>query len=196
MARTKQNVSPEKLLGRPLTPEAKLILLCLLLGRTPEKFLEALREHPAVLKGTWKGMDRVVVIEGIVVYLENVSGISQDETIMALQNLLNLSPAEEIMYAHEIRSRRAREEGWREGKLEGKLEGELEGKLESEREGELKALRMLVTKQLTERFGPLALDVTARLQAATKTELEEMGLRVLRVSTLDEVLGKLKRKRK
>jgi len=99
---------------------------------------------------------------------------------MALQNLLNLSPAEEVFYAHEIRSRRAREEGRLEGKLEGKLEEAL----------------ALVSKLLTKRFGALSPEVTARLQAATKTELEDIGLRVLSASTIEDVFGKPKRKRK
>lgn len=176
-------VSPEKLVHRPLTPEATLILLCLVLGRTPERFLAELEKHPSVLKGTWNGTDRTVVIEGIVVYMEKVGGVPQEETIMALQNLLNLSPAEEVLYAHEIRSRRAKEEGWREGKLEGKLEGELDG------------VRLVVTKLLTKRFGPLSHKATTHLQTATKSELEDIGMRLLAASTLEEVLGKPKRRK-
>ena len=74
------------------------------------------------------------------------------------------------------------------GKLEGLLEGQQKGKLEE-------ALAW-VKRLLTKRFGPLSPDTTARLQAATKAELEDIGLRVLSASTLEEALGKPKRKRK
>lgn len=104
-------------------------------------------------------------------YVEKVGGVPEEETIMALPNLLNLSPGEEVLYAHEIRVRR-----FEEAKLEGKLE--------------------LVSKQLARRFGVLPPEVTARLRIATTADLEEMGLRILSASTLDDVLGKPKRKRK
>lgn len=63
-------------------------------------------------------------------------------------------------------------------------------------EGELEEALALVTKLLTKRFGPLSLDAMTRLRAATKNELEDIGLRVLSAETLEEALGKSKRKRK
>jgi hypothetical protein len=75
--------------------------------------------------------------------LEAISGVSEDEMVMALQNVLNLSPAEEVMYAHEIRARKAEERGRKLGMELGEKRGKLEGKLE------------LVSKLLTQRFGAL-----------------------------------------
>ena len=165
-------VSPDKLLARRLTPEAKLVLLCLLLGRTPKRFLAVLERRPGSLRGTWSGTEGPLVIGGLSVYIERVGGVPQEETIMAPQRILNLSPAEEIIFAREIRARRAEERG----KLEEAL--------------------ALVSKLLTHRFGPLSTEVTTHLRAATLTELEEMGVRVLSAATLEEVLGKPKRRRR
>jgi hypothetical protein len=164
-------VSPEKLLGRPLTPEAKLILLCLLLGRTPERFLEELRKHPAMLRKTWHVNENAVVIGAVLVSMEDGGGVPAEVTVEVMQDMLKFGPAERILFADKYRTHRA------------------------EQRGEIKEALALVTKLLTKRFGPLSPDVTARLQAATKTELEDIGLRVLSAATLEEALGKPKRKR-
>jgi len=176
-------VSPEKLLGRRLTPEAKLVLLCLQLGRTPGRFLEELRRHPAALRRTWHVAENSVVISAIIVYLGNIGGVAEEETVKVMQDILKLSPAEEILFADKVLAHRAERRGEERGRLEGKLEGEIKEAL------------ALVTKLLTKRFGPLSPEVTVRLQAATKTELEDIGLRVLSAATLEEALGKPKRKR-
>lgn len=57
-------VSPEKLVDRPLTPEAKLILLSLVLGRTPKRFFAEIKRYLKPLKETWAGTEKTVVIEG------------------------------------------------------------------------------------------------------------------------------------
>lgn len=58
-------MDPGKLLGRPLTPEAKLVLLCLALGREPQTFFAVLRRYPEALQGTWSGTDENLVIGGM-----------------------------------------------------------------------------------------------------------------------------------
>ncbi len=89
---------------------------------------------------------------------------------VTFRDVPNFSPAEEIIYLELV----LMYEGWREGRREG--------------------MRTVVSNLLTQRFGPLSAHVTERLQAATKAELEAMGLRILDAKTLDEVLGKPKRR--
>ena len=70
-----------------------------------------------------------------------------------------------------------------EGVLRGKLEGELEGKLEGKLEGEIIALQRLLTK----RFGPLPVDVVARIKSASSEQIESWLDAVLDHPTLDAV---------
>jgi flagellar biosynthesis/type III secretory pathway protein FliH len=112
---------------------------------------------------------------------------------MALQQVLKLSPAEEILFADKVLEQRAFRKGIRKGKLEGKLEGMREGKLEGTREGIRKGTLGTLSQQLEQRFGALPAHVTTRLEAATQSELEEMALRILSATTLDDVVGKPKR---
>lgn len=93
---------------------------------------------------------------------------------MAMQQILKLSPAEEIIFAEKVLAERAVARGRREGRREGQQE--------------------FFEELLAQRFGPLSSEVSARIQAATQAELKEMGRRVLTAATLDEVLGKPKRK--
>lgn len=96
---------------------------------------------------------------------------------MALQNVLKLDPAEQILRAPEYLAARAAERI----RLEGKLEGNLEGRVS------------MLSKQLEQRFGPRSESARKRLQTATATELDAMLLRVLNAASIDEVLGKPKR---
>jgi predicted transposase YdaD len=96
----------------------------------------------------------------------------------------SLNPAERIIFADKVLQERALRKGRREGKIEGKIEGKREGTQE------------FLLKQLKQRFGELPTHAMTRLQTATLADLEEMGLRVLSASTLEDVLGTPKRKRK
>jgi len=147
-----------------------------LLGRTPWRFIAELRRRPDPLFETWSGVDGGLAIAGMIVYMAKVGHVPEVETTMALQQIMKLSPAEEIIFAEKVLAERAAERGRREGKLEGQQE--------------------FLRKLLTQRFGELPPEADARVQAATPTELEKMGLRILSAATLDEVLGKPKRRRK
>jgi len=176
-------VSPAKLLARPLTPEAKLVLLCLLLGQTPELFLQELREHPAALKGTWNAVcatENPIVIRAIIVYMEDVGGVPEQETVKVMQDILKLSPAERILFADKVIAYRAERRGEERGRLEGKIEGKIE----------------TLSRLLEQRFGSLQATSRERLQEASAEELDAMTLRVLTATTLDDVLGKPKRQKK
>ncbi|HRI68551.1 MAG TPA: Rpn family recombination-promoting nuclease/putative transposase [Polyangium sp.] len=169
-------VNLDKLRERPMTAEARLVLLCLRLGRTPELFFAELPRWEEVLVELWHGKDKGLVFTMIVPYLERVGDVPKAETVMALQKILKFSPAEEMIYIEEF---------WMQ-----------QGELKGERKGELKGTRAVLSKLLTQRFGPLAPNVTQRLQAATEAELDAMTLRILDAKTLDEVLDKPKRKRR
>ncbi len=67
----------------------------------------------------------------------------------------------------------------KEGKAEGKAEGRAEGRAEGYSD--------LVLQQLAIKFGPLPLSVAQRVQAATMTELQVWGTKVLTANTLESV---------
>ena len=94
---------------------------------------------------------------------------------MAMQQALGGSVAEEILFAGE----RLIERGRREGEIAGRREGEI----------------AVLLRLLGQRFGALPAAVVASLQAATPSELDRMATRVLTASTLEEVVGKTKRRR-
>jgi hypothetical protein len=56
-------------------------------------------------------------------------------------------------------------------------------------EGELHGRAALLQRQLTRRFGPLPVEATDRLSAATIDELDAIGERLLSAQSLDEALG-------
>jgi predicted transposase YdaD len=66
----------------------------------------------------------------------------------------------------------------------GLEEGELKGKLEGELEGELKILR----RQIEKRFGPIPKWVAERLAARSAAELEELSVRILEVTNIEDLL--------
>ncbi|MBK9266825.1 MAG: Rpn family recombination-promoting nuclease/putative transposase [Polyangiaceae bacterium] len=173
-------VNPDDLLARPLTAEAKVVLLCLLLGRTPERLFEELPKWHEPLSEVWREQDGALVFSAVIVYMNQVARIPEEEITMALQHSLKLTPAEEIFFADEVLRQRALRKGLREGRREGRREGQQE----------------LLLKLLRQRFGELPTEATATIQAATLAELEDMGLRVLNAATLEDVLGKPAQKRK
>ena len=162
-------VHPDELLVRPLTAEAKVALLCLLLGRTPHKLFLELPKWGEQLAEVWHKGEGGLFFSAVILYMQRVGGIPEEETTMALQQVLKLSPAEEILFADKVLEQRAFRKGTREGMLG------------------------MLSKLLEHRFGAVPAHVTTSLEAATQSELEEMGLRVLRATTLDEVVGKPKR---
>ena len=107
-------------------------------------------------------------------YMNKVGHVPEEETVMALQQTLKLSPADQVYFADKV----LRERAMRKGEIKGEIKGKIEGKQE------------LILTQLAERFGPLPARVRATVKKATSAELERMGLRILRAATLEEVLGK------
>jgi predicted transposase YdaD len=66
----------------------------------------------------------------------------------------------------------------------GLEEGELKGKLEGKLEGELNILR----RQIEKRFGPIPKWAAERLAARSAAELEELSVRILDVTNIEELL--------
>jgi hypothetical protein len=91
------------------------------------------------------------------------------EVLMPLQHFVPQSDIGKQIYA----------EGLKEGRNEGLKEGRKEGRNE--------ALRGLLVKQLTRRFGPLPEAAMSRIQAAGPDLLEHWGERLLSASSLDDV---------
>jgi hypothetical protein len=69
---------------------------------------------------------------------------------------------------------------YKRGLEEGELKGELKGKLE----GELKILRRLIEK----RFGAIPKWAGERLSARTAAELEELSVRILDATSIEDLL--------
>ena len=78
-----------------------------------------------------------------------------------------------------------REEGLREGRQEGVREGQLEGWVQGQREGEAH----LLIKQLTLRFGELAVTILSRVHSASSEQLESWACRLLLAERLADVFG-------
>ncbi len=75
--------------------------------------------------------------------------------------------------------------GIEQGRTEGRAEGRTEGRIEGRAEGE----RLVLSRQLTTKFGPLPEAVLGRLRTASETELSSWVDRVLTAHTLDEVFN-------
>ncbi len=73
----------------------------------------------------------------------------------------------------------------RKGIEQGRTEGRTEGRIEGRAEGE----RLVLSRQLTIKFGPLPESALARLRRASETELSSWVDRVLTAHTLDEVFN-------
>lgn len=77
----------------------------------------------------------------------------------------------------------SRQQGIQQGILQGMQQGVEQGMQIGRSEGEL----IVLTRQLTRRFGPPA--VGERLQKATSAELEQWADNILDARTLEEVFG-------
>lgn len=100
----------------------------------------------------------------------------QKEIVAALQNVLQLDPAEQILFAREYLNERAREEGRSEGRIEGRIEGQL----------------MVIATLMHQRFGPLPEFAQLRLAGARAVEVDAMTSRILNAASIEEVLGEPK----
>lgn len=116
------------------------------------------------------------------------------EEIMPLQHFVPQSDIGKKIYA-EGRSEglregrnKGREEGLKKGRREGLREGRSKGIEEGLREGRSAALRSLLVKLLTRRFGRLPRAAMSRIRAAEPDLLERWGERLLSASSLDDVL--------
>ena len=79
----------------------------------------------------------------------------------------------------------ARQKGLQEGRQEGLQEGRQEGVREGRQEGELFLIRRLIEK----RFGAIPAWADERFSKSSAAELEELGLRILDASNLEDLLG-------
>jgi predicted transposase YdaD len=73
--------------------------------------------------------------------------------------------------------------------LEGKEEGRIEGKEEGLEAGERRALASTLTRQVRLRFRDIPPEAIARIEAATKPELERWLERILTAETLDDLFA-------
>lgn len=150
-----------------MTPEGKLVLFCFRLGRTPEELVQWLPEWADVLVAVARGPVGGLFISAVMPYLEEVTKLGEVGLKTAMHQALGGSVAEKILFAGE----RLIERGRREGE------------------------KAVLLRQLGQRFGALPVDAVASVHAATPSDLEEMLSRVLTAPTLDDVLGKKKRRR-
>jgi predicted transposase YdaD len=84
--------------------------------------------------------------------------------------------------------KRGLEEGELKGELKGKLQGKLEGKIEGKIEGEVEGERRFLRRQLEKRFGVIPEWAEQRLNSQSVADLENLGLRLLDVGSLEELL--------
>lgn len=73
------------------------------------------------------------------------------------------------------------------GKAEGKAEGKTEGLAEGQARGKLE----IVLKLLALRFGPLPESVQAKIHTLEVARLDVLAERILRATTLEEVMGEV-----
>ena len=83
----------------------------------------------------------------------------------------------------------AAQEWFLEGKQEGRAEGRAEGRVEGREEGERVALASTLSKLARLRFRDVPPDSAARIESASKAELERWFERILTAETLDDVFA-------
>lgn len=160
-------VDPRALKARAMTPEGKLVLFCFRVGRTPDELVKWLPEWGDVLMAVARSPVGGLFISAVMQYLEEVTKLGEVGLKTAMQQALGNSVAEKILFAGE----RLIERGRREGE------------------------RAVLLRLLVKRFGALPADAETTVEAATPSDLERMLSRVLTASTLEDVLGKKKRRR-
>lgn len=164
-------VSSGALKGRPMTPEGRLILFCLRLGRRPEELLQWLPEWADVLLAVAGSPGGGLFISAAMEYLAEVTRLGEAGVKMAMQNVWGSSVADRIFFAGE----RLVEQGREQGRLEGE--------------------RRTLLRLLSQRFGALPNEVVARVEAADQNELDRMTSLVLTAATLEDVLNRKRRRR-
>ena len=80
-----------------------------------------------------------------------------------------------------------RQEGLQQGIREGMQQGIREGMQQGMRQGKLEGEAAVLERQLTRRFGPLSVEVRARISGATLEQLEHWADTILDAKSLDEV---------
>jgi flagellar biosynthesis/type III secretory pathway protein FliH len=76
-----------------------------------------------------------------------------------------------------------------QGREEGREEGRQEGRQEGRREGRQEGEALLLQRLLARRFGPLPAAIVERIAAASPTDLERWGDRVLDAVSLEAVFA-------
>jgi hypothetical protein len=155
-------VDTTALIARAMPPEVQLVLFALRYGRTGRQVLLELPKIGHIFVALLAQENGGLVLAMFIVYMKTVAKVSESEIRMALQRTLGNSLADEIAYAGERR--------FDAGKLEGQ--------------------RLLLQRQLSQRFGTLPPEVITRISAATLSDLEGIGLRIFTAATLDDALGK------
>ena len=84
---------------------------------------------------------------------------------------------------------KGRQEGLAKGRQEGRQEGRLEGQLEGREEGERAALASTLTRLIRLRFRDIPAETVARIEAASKSELNGWIERILTAETLDDLFA-------
>lgn len=103
------------------------------------------------------------------------AGLDQLNSVLEDKDML----AENLKYLGEKERLKGRQAGLQEGRIEGRIEGRMEGRME--------ALRGIIARQLTRRFGALPDSVTARLEEASVEQLEAWTDDILVVESLEEL---------
>ena len=113
-------------------------------------------------------------------YLAQVSGIPKPHLAAAADALPE--PTKETFMT-------AAQEWMLEGMEKGRVEGRLEGRLEGREEGERAALASMLTKQARLRFRDVPPDSTARIESASKADLERWLERFVIAESLEDLFA-------
>jgi len=119
-------------------------------------------------------------------YLAQVSAIPKPHLVTAAE-VLPEPTKETFMTAAQEWFLEGKEEGRLEGKEEGRLEGKEEGRLEGKEEGERAALAATLSKLARLRFRNVPPDCAARIETASKADLERWLERFVTAETLDDL---------
>jgi hypothetical protein len=159
---------------QPLPLLARLSLFLLQRGRPAADLLGELRDWVPELRQVLAGRQEDFVT--IWMYIRAVTTVPQDRVIAFFREHVHLP--EDVMSAAD--------EKYYDRMLPFLLEAE---RRDARAAGREEALVTAVCALLTRRFGVLSSDYQARIQSASSDELQQMLMRVLDASSVDEVVG-------
>ena len=157
--------TPETLASRTLTALARLTLLCLQRIREGRDIRTELRALRGAFEAALTATDTGEALSAVLSYIARVRDLPREELRILIRTELGPALEQTMTSTYDQLINEGREQGKSEGKADSLL------------------------KQLEKRFGELAPEVLARVQAANLEQLDRWLLRFVDARTLDEVFA-------